>query len=108
THYCWRTSLIGYISPTLIDSSHFFFFQAEDGIRDFHVTGVQTCALPISLVVDRDWQTRFLNSLEKRRSIFFYDLGMQAADFLDLFPHRFQASNQVFGQMFAFAFAHFD
>src|SRR5215475_8694724 len=31
-------------SPTI----HFFFFQAEDGIRDFHVTGVQTCALPIS------------------------------------------------------------
>src|SRR5690606_40362882 len=27
----------------------FFFFQAEDGIRDFHVTGVQTCALPIYL-----------------------------------------------------------
>src|SRR5690606_39634017 len=25
----------------------FSFFQAEDGIRDFHVTGVQTCALPI-------------------------------------------------------------
>src|SRR5436190_8004908 len=33
-------------------SSHllyFFFFQAEDGIRDHCVTGVQTCALPISL-----------------------------------------------------------
>src|SRR6266511_5701034 len=29
----------------------FFFFQAEDGIRDFHVTGVQTCALPISHLV---------------------------------------------------------
>src|SRR5437870_3552141 len=28
-----------------------FFFQAEDGIRDGHVTGVQTCALPIFLVV---------------------------------------------------------
>src|SRR5690606_40086753 len=27
-----------------------FFFQAEDGIRDFDVTGVQTCALPIWLV----------------------------------------------------------
>src|SRR5437870_9469575 len=27
----------------------FFFFQAEDGIRDGHVTGVQTCALPIWL-----------------------------------------------------------
>src|SRR5690606_19625635 len=29
-----------------------FFFHADDGIRDFHVTGVQTCALPIS------WPTR--------------------------------------------------
>src|SRR5690606_40310538 len=29
-------------------SLYIFFFQAEDGIRDFHVTGVQTCALPIS------------------------------------------------------------
>src|SRR5438093_13228661 len=28
----------------------FFFFQAEDGIRDWSVTGVQTCALPISPV----------------------------------------------------------
>src|SRR6266496_2275290 len=27
---------------------YFFFFQAEDGIRDLYVTGVQTCALPIS------------------------------------------------------------
>ena len=26
---------------------YFFFFQAEDGIRDHCVTGVQTCALPI-------------------------------------------------------------
>src|SRR5690606_39678053 len=31
----------------LINGCLFFFFQAEDGIRDFHVTGVQTCALPI-------------------------------------------------------------
>src|SRR2546425_9166165 len=32
---------------------YFFFFQAEDGIRDKLVTGVQTCALPISLrIVD--------------------------------------------------------
>src|SRR5205085_3185340 len=30
-------------------SGLFFFFQAEDGIRDLTVTGVQTCALPISL-----------------------------------------------------------
>src|SRR5688572_30872217 len=32
----------------------FFFFQAEDGIRDLTVTGVQTCALPISRPGDRD------------------------------------------------------
>src|SRR5256885_7279869 len=30
-----------------------FFFQAEDGIRDYKVTGVQTCALPIFPWVDR-------------------------------------------------------
>src|SRR6266850_5793746 len=30
-----------------IISIFFFFFQAEDGIRDYKVTGVQTCALPI-------------------------------------------------------------
>src|SRR2546429_4020088 len=32
------------------DALFFFFFQAEDGIRDVAVTGVQTCALPILLV----------------------------------------------------------
>src|SRR2546426_7853598 len=31
----------------IILSYFFFFFQAEDGIRDYKVTGVQTCALPI-------------------------------------------------------------
>src|SRR2546429_534333 len=45
----------------------FFFFQAEDGIRDVAVTGVQTCDLPISLtlpgnaqVVIASWQVRTL------------------------------------------------
>src|SRR5688572_31234205 len=38
----------------------FFFFQAEDGIRDLTVTGVQTCALPISIVLG-DSHTRFLD-----------------------------------------------
>src|SRR5256885_4832696 len=32
----------------------FFFFQAEDGIRDYKVTGVQTCALPIYSTAGRD------------------------------------------------------
>src|SRR5690606_11319364 len=42
----------------------FFFFQAEDGIRDFHVTGVQTCALPIFLEIRKpsgDFNRKALN-----------------------------------------------
>src|SRR2546425_1370611 len=37
------------IFRTFVAGVDFFFFQAEDGIRDKLVTGVQTCALPISL-----------------------------------------------------------
>src|SRR5690606_40733630 len=40
-----------------------FFFQAEDGIRDFHVTGVQTCALPISCF--EDYHAAIENRLER-------------------------------------------
>src|SRR5437870_7965782 len=35
----------------MYNTSYYIFFQAEDGIRDGHVTGVQTCALPIYLIV---------------------------------------------------------
>ena len=35
----------------------YFFFQAEDGIRDSPVTGVQTCALPISAVLFLNYST---------------------------------------------------
>src|SRR5205807_7970240 len=41
----------------------FFFFQAEDGIRDYKVTGVQTCALPIFNVVSPPWVTETLRAL---------------------------------------------
>src|SRR5256884_4453049 len=44
-------SLQAYFSREL-----FFFFQAEDGIRDVAVTGVQTCALPISTVLTSTWR----------------------------------------------------
>src|SRR5437667_11188682 len=37
----------------LVSSIFYFFFQAEDGIRDRDVTGVQTCALPICYVPTR-------------------------------------------------------
>src|SRR5207245_8059355 len=60
-----------YLQPRVC-SSVFFFFQAEDGIRDATVTGVQTCALPISrdhLEPDRtavsepedDWVRNYFN-----------------------------------------------
>ena len=35
----------------LVSIFYYFFFQAEDGIRDYDVTGVQTCALPIYAVI---------------------------------------------------------
>src|SRR5437016_8519408 len=44
--------LLVFIIGLLIAIFIFFFFQAEDGIRDWSVTGVQTCALPI-------WPTGF-------------------------------------------------
>src|SRR5256885_3883783 len=45
------TDVLGEISRVLVV---LFFFQAEDGIRDYKVTGVQTCALPI-------WEGKFVN-----------------------------------------------
>src|SRR5258706_8952988 len=41
--------LVFNVYASVAESCSFFFFQAEDGIRDWSVTGVQTCALPISL-----------------------------------------------------------
>src|SRR5256885_1999278 len=41
------TATSGYAEDAGEASHSFFFFQAEDGIRDYKVTGVQTCALPI-------------------------------------------------------------
>src|SRR5438270_7332645 len=49
-HCCTNTelNLRFYVIFDFSDASfHVFFFQAEDGIRDLTVTGVQTCALPI-------------------------------------------------------------
>src|SRR6266496_4993310 len=54
----------------------FFFFQAEDGIRDLYVTGVQTCALPICRL------TRLL-TLGKRRA----PKGECCLDYADVVAH---------------------
>src|SRR5437773_5805978 len=47
----------------VVCSSCIFFFQAEDGIRDRDVTGVQTCALPISGAVQSSGNYRTARSL---------------------------------------------
>src|SRR5258706_12100228 len=39
--------LVAFLQAYVFTMLSFFFFQAEDGIRDWSVTGVQTCALPI-------------------------------------------------------------
>src|SRR5690606_41103129 len=56
-----------------------FFFQAEDGIRDFHVTGVQTCALPISayVVVDSIHKEAEVFMAEDQNSIILKQMSAQ-------------------------------
>src|SRR6266446_3948541 len=57
THTQWRECG----ERTRVERCGCFFFQAEDGIRDYKVTGVQTCALPI-------WQA---TEMMRRASTFF-------------------------------------
>src|SRR5438094_1993191 len=54
----------------------FFFFQAEDGIRDRTVTGVQTCALPISFPMDHDGFMPFQNNYWLWKAIGFGGLAV--------------------------------
>src|SRR2546430_6828160 len=52
--------ITGLMEPLVL----FFFFQAEDGIRDLTVTGVQTCALPILVTKEpRTWHARMRSSI---------------------------------------------
>src|SRR5262249_60140788 len=48
--------------------SFFFFFQAEDGIRDWSVTGVQTCALPIYVIVNAAMRQLFADTRRAARA----------------------------------------
>src|SRR2546426_5532786 len=52
----------------------FFFFQAEDGIRDYKVTGVQTCALPILRPArDPERQTYVISTFQERMQQFGFE-----------------------------------
>src|SRR5256885_6173608 len=86
------------IGDTNRKCSRLFFFQAEDGIRDYKVTGVQTCALPIYLKHDestvRRWERK--NGLPIRRignkggSVYAYpneiDIWMATQTLSDMLP----------------------
>src|SRR2546430_17718107 len=67
--------------------SSFFFFQAEDGIRDLTVTGVQTCALPICLNPELGTEADFSalqEGLQKR------GMGL----LVDIVPNHMSASSE--------------
>src|SRR5688500_6680972 len=59
--------------------SCFFFFQAEDGIRDYKVTGVQTCALPI-LVADGVAATEIAVLVRTNAQVVPFEGALTAAD----------------------------
>src|SRR5688500_19675768 len=66
----------------------YFFFQAEDGIRDYKVTGVQTCALPIwarvgVLLQDGGFDIRARPLETLRQYAAFHDAPLDAMDLLE-------------------------
>src|SRR5256885_7690812 len=73
-----------------------FFFQAEDGIRDYKVTGVQTCALPISYLLIGFWYQRRSAVVAARKAFVMNvigDVGMILGTFV-LFVTYHQATFQ--------------
>src|SRR5256885_8508402 len=62
-----------------VTSRIFFFFQAEDGIRDYKVTGVQTCALPIFANFHVNWispvKIRQMIFAGSKKSVIFNELN---------------------------------
>src|SRR5256884_783123 len=74
----------------------FFFFQAEDGIRDVAVTGVQTCALPISSKTVAEW----FPARERGVAVAIFDSGSSVGGFLAPYFAAFLAIH--FGWRFAF------
>src|SRR5437660_5632144 len=59
-----------FLSPFSRCAFFFFFFQAEDGIRDGHVTGVQTCALPIWNAAHLRWLARVVCPTAAQQIVF--------------------------------------
>src|SRR5207249_9723458 len=64
---------------------HCFFFQAEDGIRDRNVTGVQTCALPIYLA-QGDYSDLTLEFLDDSTNVVGSPVPLGGSDFVVNLP----------------------
>src|SRR5256885_6331323 len=67
------------LADYVYDDINCFFFQAEDGIRDYKVTGVQTCALPISTVSTRTQLPRRVRPIR---------IAARSRDLRTLYPFR--------------------
>src|SRR5256885_5065193 len=65
---------------------YFFFFQAEDGIRDYKVTGVQTCALPIC--TGFDCYSKVLSVVPLRSHLADHHRRMPGRERVSLHNHR--------------------
>ena len=66
---CWLSVVWIFVICLIVDSFIFFFFfsSRRRHTRSFHVTGVQTCALPIScteITVINDWSMRCVTSID--------------------------------------------
>src|SRR3989449_2794752 len=90
--------------------SNFFFFQAEDGIRDVAVTGVQTCALPISdqivghaTAVARNALLSVVNFVLMLVALFFFfrDGEAMAGRVRDLLPMEREHKEAIAGRLYA-------
>src|SRR3712207_8759026 len=67
-YFCWFT--VSCMRAIFHYCVVFFFFQAEDGIRDIGVTGVQTCALPIYDKENKMQQSKLFNRARKYLFVF--------------------------------------
>ena len=83
-------------------------FQTRQFFRHVSAISEEGNFLQHTFVVAGNRQPSLLNPIEKRRAIPFDHVGMQRANLFQFFPNRFQAMNQILGQMFALALSHFD
>src|SRR5699024_11787115 len=73
----------------------FFFFQAEDGIRDRNVTGVQTCALPIFMYIgDKENSNSDSALVSTKRSLIFNELNKSLYQKFFLTVEELQAARE--------------